>query len=344
MTILCSQKLTLDCRNKIISGSRDRSVKVWDIKSGLCIKTISPSVSDATSQAEEIDLHSSALEDGGRALWPATVPRSQTLPIPASSDIAAPRGSSSMVHQASILCLDFDSDILVTGSSDRTCIVWNVRNNYTPIKRLTHHAGAVLDVCFDSQHIVSCSKDTTICIWDRETSTTLRRLSGHKGPVNAVQMRGNLIVSTSGDALIKLWNLESGRCIREFAGHERGLACVQFSEDSRLILSGGNDHIIRVWDANTGECIRELSGHNRLVRSLHLDTANQRVISGSYDHTVKVFDLSTGHLISDLQNWTDTWVLSSKADYRRMICTSQDGKILLLDYGHDLPDCHILES
>ncbi len=261
-----------------------------------------------------------------------------------AADSGATLTSSSDYHRASILSLQFDNEILVTGSSDFTCIVWDIQNDYRPIHRLRNHIAGVLDVCFDDKHIVSCSKDTTLCVWDRRTGELLKRLVGHRGPVNAVQLRGNLAVSASGDGIAKLWNLTSGLCIKEFPSKDRGLACIEFSEDARTILAGGNDQVIYRFDANTGELINELKGHKGLVRSLHLDSTNGRIISGSYDMSVKVFDFETGNLIIDFPGWTTSWMLSAKADYRRIVATSQDSRAVIMDFGYGLSGIEMLEG
>ena len=247
-------------------------------------------------------------------------------------------------HHGSILCLQYDKDIIVTGSSDKTLIIWDIRLGYQPIRRLRHHAAGVLDVCFDAKHIVSCSKDMTICLWDRHTGDFLRSLSGHRGPVNAVQLRGNLVVSASGDGVAKLWNLTSGLCIKEFPSKDRGMACIEFSPDSRTVLAGGNDQVIYQFDTNTGELVRELEGHTNLVRSLHLDSANGRIISGSYDMSVRAYDLHTGDTIIDFTLWTTSWILSAKADYRRIVATSQDSRVVIMDFGYQLPGVELLEG
>lgn len=249
-----------------------------------------------------------------------------------------------MHHNKSILCLQYDDEILVTGSSDGTCIVYDIKKGYQPIRRLQHHSAAVLDLAFDEKYIVTCSKDVTICIWDRETGAMLKQLRGHSGPVNAVQMRGNTIVSCSGDFKVKLWNIDTGKNIREFVGHTKGLACSQFSDDSRLIASAGNDKIIRIWDANTGECLRSIGAHENLVRSLHIDSISGRLISGSYDQDIKVFDMETGRLLLDFPKWHSSWVLGAKSDYRRIISTGQDPKILIMDFGIDIDGIELLES
>jgi len=247
-------------------------------------------------------------------------------------------------HKASILCLQYDDRMLVTGSSDASCIVYNAKSGYRPVRRLVHHNAAVLDLTFDEKHIVTCSKDVSICVWDRNTGALLRQLRGHTGPVNAVQMRGNTIVSCSGDFKVKLWNIDTGKNIREFAGHTKGLACSQFSEDGRYIASAGNDKVIRIWDANTGECLREMKAHDGLVRSLHIDSVSGRLVSGSYDTDLKVFDMETGGQLLDFPKWHASWVLSAKSDYRRIVSTGQDPKILIMDFGADIKGIDVLES
>lgn len=323
--------------NKIITGSRDRTIRVWDARfPWSCRKIIGPPPGNMSGAGP---INNPAQQSTGRSpfltIWP---------PSTVSAEIVSPVEQVSDYHSASILCLQFDEDIMVTGSSDHTCIVWDIKNDYKPIRRLEGHAAGVLDVCFDDNHIVSCSKDTTICVWDRHTGALVRKLLGHRGPVNAVQLRGDLVVSASGDGIAKLWNITSGLCVKEFPGKDRGLACVEFSEDARTILTGGNDKVIYQFDANTREMVNELRGHNGLVRSLHLDSLNQRIVSGSYDMSVKVYDARTGEMSIDLPGWTTSWMLSVKSDYRRIVATSQDSRAVIMDFGYGLDGIELLEE
>jgi F-box and WD-40 domain protein 1/11 len=237
-------------------------------------------------------------------------------------------------HEASILCLQYDDKIMVTGSSDHTCIVWDITGDeYVPITRLERHTAGVLDVALDAKYIVSCSKDASIIIWDRTTYRPVRTLQGHRGPVNAVQLRGNLLVSASGDGIAKLWNLDSGVCIKEFPSQDRGLAAVEFSDDARYVLAGGNDHVVYKFDALTGALLHTSAKHGGLVRSLFLDAVNGRVVSGSYDQSIRIADYHTGEVFGLYENWTTSWILSAKSDYRRVVATSQDGRALILDFA-----------
>ncbi|KAJ6788978.1 hypothetical protein PWT90_02574 [Aphanocladium album] len=317
--------------HKIISGSRDKTIRIWDMRTFECCLIIGPPEvvhgNDLLLADDHLETHYAASSDDERI--------AVSRPDVTAFDIH---------HKASILCLQYDDEILVTGSSDATAIVYDIKDGYSPIRRLEHHSAAVLDLVFNDKYIVTCSKDTTICAWDRRTGVLLRQLRGHAGPVNAVQMRGNTIVSCSGDFLVKLWNIDTGKTIREFAGHTKGLACSQFSEDGRYIASAGNDKIIRIWDANTGECVHEMRAHENLVRSLHIDSVSGRLISGSYDTDIKVWDMATGLQLLDFPRWHASWVLSAKSDYRRIVSTGQAPKILIMDFGADIEGVEMLES
>ncbi|KAL1839395.1 hypothetical protein VTJ49DRAFT_1526 [Mycothermus thermophilus] len=340
--------------SKLITGSRDRTIRVWDMNTFACKLVIGPPGFVNTNPGHLLydehgnPKHFATLPDLVAPSNPDGTPRSPVRAYHSVPELYSP----AMHHNASILCLQYDDRILVTGSSDATCIVYSIdaenpdhRERYRPIRRLRHHKAAVLDLCFDDRHIVTCSKDVSICVWDRASGALLRQLRGHGGPVNAVQMRGNTIVSCSGDFWVKLWNIDTGRNIREFAGHTKGLACSQFSEDGRYIASAGNDLGIRIWDANTGECVRHIEdAHAKLVRSLHVDSVSGRLVSASYDSDIKVWDMETGQALLAFPHWHSSWVLSAKSDYRRIVSSGQDPKILILDFGAGVSGVEMLES
>lgn len=306
--------------HKIITGSRDRTIRVWDINTFKCVKLI-----------------------GGPNVKPTPGPKVlRTVDYPHYHNAMPSLNGTTMGenmyhipkdwHDASILCLQYDDKHLITGSSDSDLIVWDI-NTYEPIKRLQKHTGGVLDVALDAKHIVSCSKDSHIIVWDRETLEAKAVLTGHRGPVNAVQLRGDFLVSASGDGIARLWDLRTMKLTKEFSAKERGLAAVEFSEDMKYVLAGGNDHITYKFETETGREVAQFVGHTQLVRSLWLDSANNRVVSGSYDLDLRVYDFVTGQEIWRAEEWTTSWMLAAKSDYRRIVATSQDGRILIVDFG-----------
>lgn len=343
-----------NARHKAITGSRDRTIRVWDLHKMTCIKVIGgPNAYDndrrsVNGAVPEFTEHMTRyLESSGRCRWHVYPDRS-AYHVP------------SYYHCASILCLQYDDEIMVTGSSDSTLIIWDIKT-FEPMHVLRRHRSGVLDLAFDADKIVSCSKDFTICVWDRRTGDFLHQIEGHQGPVNAVQLRGNLVVSASGEGSSHLYNLNFTRTpsripnepakvsvkpelVNEFWSRDRGLACIEFSDDAKHVIAGGNDHLIFKYDTSTATQMQAMQGHEGLVRSLYLDGANGRIISGSYDMSIKVWDFATGDLIRTYANRTTSWMLSAKSDYRRIVATSQDGRVAILDFGAGVEGVELLEG
>lgn len=96
------------------------------------------------------------------------------------------------------------------------------------------------------------------------------------------------------------------------------------------------------FDANSGNLVHSRVKHEGLVRSLFLDAFNGRIVSGSYDQSIQVSDYETGATYAVYKNWTTSWILSAKSDYRRVVATSQDGRTLILDFGFQVPGSELL--
>ncbi|CAL1709900.1 unnamed protein product [Somion occarium] len=308
--------------SKIITGSRDRTIKVWSLKTGKCLATFAGHNGSVLCLKFDKDWD---LDDAN------------TLPDDIPDDLY-PEGAKGPWRKG----------FMVSGSSDCSVCVWglvacpvedeegNVELAITGQLRgvLKGHSGGVLDLRIDSKWIISCSKDSLVRVWDRNTLSLHCTLRGHEGPVNALGLEGNRVVSASGDGKMMLWDIPSGTRIRTFEGHDRGLACIEFKDD--LIVSGSNDCKIKVWNATTGECVRTLTGHDSLVRALSFDSRSGRLVSGSYDRSVKVWNLNTGKLVREFKGCHVSHIFDVRFDCCRIVSTSHDQKIVVLDFSEGL--------
>ncbi|KAJ1542414.1 hypothetical protein HK405_009997, partial [Cladochytrium tenue] len=250
--------------DKIVSGSRDHTVKVFDMATGTCRVTLrGHSASVLCLQYDEQQL------------------------ITGSSD-------------STLIIWDLAAALAPTASGGSSGSSQQQQQPHLVQRRLRGHTDAVLNLRFDAERVVSCSKDRTVRVWERQTGETLAVLAAHRAAVNAVHFDDRLLVSASGDRFVKVWAWNRGRSsasvVRTLAGHSRGIACVQF--DGTTVVSGSSDCTIRLWNATTGAPLRTLAGHSDLVRTLQFDAT--RVVSGSYDRSVKVWDRRSGRLLLDL--------------------------------------------
>ncbi|KAJ7798735.1 WD40 repeat-like protein [Mycena olivaceomarginata] len=257
-------------RSHIFTGSRDRAVKVWSVRTGRLLGTFAGGHRGSVL-CLKFELSSSAgdLQDGGKGM----------------------RGT------------------LVTGSSDCTVCVWDLWTESAEESAevravLRGHGWGVLDLRIDRRWIVSCSKDAVVWVWGRESLELERVLRGHEGPVNAnegdvgygegnkSQRHEGRVVSASGDGKMILWDIKSG---------ERG----------DLIISGSNDCKIKIWSASTGVCLRTSGAASASAGG---GSGAMRVVRDS--HTSHIFDV--------------------KFDGRRIVSTSHDQKIVILDFSAGL--------
>ena len=237
----------------------------------------------------------------------------------------------------SVMCLQYDEKVIITGSSDSTIRVWDI-NSGQMLNTLVQHSAAVLNLSFRPAMLVTCSSDRTIAVWNINSPKDirlLRVLSGHRAPVTVVDFDDKYIVSGSADRMIKVWRTSSCEFVRTLYGHTRVISCLQYK--GNYVVSGSFDNTIRIWDVESGACLRVL-GHEEPVTCLRFD--DKRIVSGAYGGTIKVWDLEAA---LDPRTPTNRLCLSTISEYRgrifkleldnfHIVSSSHDGTILILDY------------
>ena len=107
----------------------------------------------------------------------------------------------------------------------------------------------------------------------------------------------NMKIETIGQ--VTLWDVATGSEIGTLTGHGKGVNQVAFSRDGRLLASASTDNTIRIWDLAARRELRTLSGHTANIDSLDFSPDSRLLASASDDGGTFLWDASTGeHLLT----------------------------------------------
>ena len=186
---------------RIVSGSQDGTVVVWDLETGTPIhRLLAPSCVDSVAVGPDGRRIVSGPTSGRRGLGPETGTLIHRL----------------TGHQAAVnsVAVSPDGRRIVSGS-------WTTRWRSGTSKPARSSAGSPgikvrvnsVAVSPDGRRIVSGCFDETVAIWDLETGTLIHQLSGHQAAVNSVAVSpdGRRIVSGSEDNTVAVWDLKPAR-------------------------------------------------------------------------------------------------------------------------------------
>ncbi|KAK6971892.1 WD40 repeat-like protein [Favolaschia claudopus] len=317
---------------RIVSGSYDNTVRLWDAATGAAI--------------------GEPLQGGGPVMSVAFSPDSQhivsgsgdkTVRIwEAATGTAIGEPLQGHINWVTSVAFSPDSQHIVSGSYDNTVRIWDAATGAAIGAPLQGHNDWVTSVVFspDSQHIVSGSYDNTVRIWDAATGAAIGEPLQGGGPVMSVAFSpdSQRIVSGSYDNTVRIWDAATGAAIGQpLQGHDDWVTSVAFSPVSQRIVSGSNDRSVRIWDAATGAAMGKPLQGGGPVKSVAFSPDSQHIVSGSRDSTVRIWDAATGAVFAEplgepLQGHDD-WVMSVafSPDGQRIVSGSSDKTVRIWD-------------
>ena len=105
-------------------------------------------------------------------------------------------------------CVTSDCTKFVSGSEDKTAIIWDVQTGAS-LHRLVQHAGTVrgLTLTKDDMFLISISYDNKIKIWSMKTGQCLTTLRSHQRDGTSVVLNSDdsKLFSGSVDMTVKEW-------------------------------------------------------------------------------------------------------------------------------------------
>ena len=231
----------------LVSASDDKTVRVWDIRTGAVRRTIRGRIGDGSE---------------GKIFAMALSPDNEWL---AAGGWMGPNENYTLAQVGIIRLYHFPTGRL-TGL-------------------LKGHSGAVFSLAFspDGKYLASGSGDFDVRVWNVRRMAGVATLEGHKDDVYALAWLPDArrLVSGADDHDLILWDALAGKRLKVLSGHENVVRAVAVSPDGRHIASGSWDKTVRLWDGRTGEFEKVLARLSTRPASLAFSPTGDTLLTGA---------------------------------------------------------------
>ncbi|KAJ3898574.1 WD40-repeat-containing domain protein [Lentinula edodes] len=281
---------------RIISGSWDKSIRIWNGETGEIVGNAIKTAMGVNAVAFSPDCKKIVIgsSDSSVIIWDVESEKICGHPLQGHT------------HQVSSVAFSPDGRKIISGSWDKSVRVWSAQTGMALFDALQGHTKGVKSVTFspNGQTIVSGSDDFTIRVWDAETGKAVGHpLQGHTNEVTSVACSpcGKMVASGSADNSVRMWNIETGEPVGgSLQKHTNTVTYIAFSPDGTRIASASFDNTIIIWNVVIGEPIgRPLQGHIDAVSSLAFSPDGKRIVSGSWDKLVRIWNLESNEMLED---------------------------------------------
>jgi WD40 repeat protein len=285
----------------LVSGSSDRSLKLWELNGGLCIHTFYGCSAEVQSVVFSPDgkLVFSGGFDQRISAWYL---ENKTLFSSFFGGAYSPHSHEGAICQVAV---ERNRRFVASGGTDGKVRLWG---GYTgELKRTLHeHQGAVWAVAIspNGEFIASSGSDRTIKLWTRDSLKSNRTLCGHDGDVTAIAFSpdGKILASSSTDHTVRLWDMGTGKPIQTVIGHRKAILGLAFSPDGK-ILASADALEVRLWDLKTGKWVEKLSGCYPIAFS----PDGTILVTGDFNKGIKVWIRGQGEAQMNIFLESEDW-------------------------------------
>ena len=343
--------------NRLVTGSKDLTLKVWDVNTGKLDYTLRDHPV-GSSYRYQCAIESVAFSSAGHFASAANTHRERNVLVwrdwnepeePEPSDISqdySPYDRLTPITRA--VTFNPDGDLIAKGNDGGVVELW--RSTVSEPKsalwtETNHREVATLEKLLSDPSIKEVVKDA-------KTGNPTSVKASHSSDVKSVAFSpdGNQLASGSSDGTVKIWRVSNGVLLHVLKG-DGGVKSVVFNRDGKQLISATGNNVrnkdgtigsvnceVRIWDIEKEIVLHRLLGHTGIVSSVAYNNKNVKyplVISGSWDGTVKIWNAETGNLYQTLDAKSAVYDIAYNQRNNTIFAGLQDGSIDIFERNNN---------
>ncbi len=277
--------------NRALTIGEDKTIRIWDIASGRCLKNLRTFTFSPVAGAFSQDGLVAATSYGDAFKTVDVWEMEQGRLLRRHQGMAAFRlcFSPDSRHLAAI---GDDGHIRVLDSRLER-VIWDFHEAPTGIT-----ATAFSD---NGESLVVGTQDGCIAMIDLRSREMVYRANGHDGPVLCLDVSpdGTAVLSGGQDELVRVRNAANGEEQRRFAGHLGRVVACHFLPDGRFVISASADGSIKIWDKADGRCYRTIDLRGEEITTCGVSSDGKRIVIGGAKGSVRIWSMETGWFLRD---------------------------------------------
>lgn len=240
--------------------------------------------------------------DGSRLAVTCEGPPGTSAHIVDTTGTSAP--GPALRHRDRIATISFSRDGLrvLTGSHDRTALLWDAKEG-RPLCEPLYHSRGVTGATFgpDETSIVCTAFGGAVGVWNIPAPTPVVEMPlGSEVTGASVAPNSSLFAAGGDNGRIRLWTADGSPLDNVERGHERRVWHVEFSPDGRRLGSAGWDGTARIWDLANRTSITLPHTQWSWVMRLRFSPDGRRAATAGHDRTARVWDADSGKMLLNL--------------------------------------------